>query len=71
MIIETSDNRLFSVRETGNPDLAHVWTGHPVKRVRVPAKFGGGFVYALKAGAVPRLVRKEATTVVSEGQSYV
>ena len=27
MIIETSANELFRVRETGNPDLAHVWLG--------------------------------------------
>jgi hypothetical protein len=27
MIVETTDNKYWQVRETGNPDLAHVWIG--------------------------------------------
>ena len=32
MIIETTDNRIYSVRETGNASLAHLWMGVEVKR---------------------------------------
>ena len=31
MIVETTDNRFWQVRETGNPDLAHVWLGTELK----------------------------------------
>ena len=31
MIIETTDNRFYVVRETGNPNLSHVWLGVQVK----------------------------------------
>ena len=31
MIIETTDNRFFRVRETGNPDLAHLWVGDEMR----------------------------------------
>ena len=34
MIIETSANQLYSVTESTNPDLAHVYLGKPVKRVK-------------------------------------
>jgi hypothetical protein len=56
MIIETSANQLYRVRETGNPELAHVWFGIPVKRAK------GGFVP--KANAREHLVRKAASRVV-------
>ena len=56
MIIETSDNRLYSVRETGDPDLAHVWIGVEVKKIRG--------AYVPKAKARPTLVRKDATRIV-------
>jgi hypothetical protein len=56
MIIETSDNRLYSVRETGDPDLAHVWIGVEVKKVRG--------AYVPKAKARTELVRKAATRIV-------
>lgn len=56
MIIETSDNRLFSVRDTGDVDLQHVWWGIEVKRAK------GGF--APKAKARQTLVRKEATRLI-------
>lgn len=36
-IVKTAANHLFFVRETGNPDLSHVWHGIPAKRVQ------GGF----------------------------
>lgn len=32
MIIETSDNKLYRVRETLVPELSHCWNGYPVKR---------------------------------------
>jgi len=48
MIIETTCNAFYSVRETGNPDLSHVWVGEQVKFdkktnvwVKKPNKKGG------------------------------
>lgn len=34
MIIETSANQLYTVTESTNPDLAHVFLGKPIKRVK-------------------------------------
>jgi hypothetical protein len=62
VIIETSANELYRVRETGNPDLAHIWLGIPVKRTKA------GFVLkaeALKANFREHLVRKAACRFVS------
>jgi hypothetical protein len=62
MIIETSANELYRVRETGNPDLAHVWFGTPVKRTKT------GFApktEALKASFREHAVRKASCRVVS------
>jgi hypothetical protein len=56
VIIETTDNRFFNVRETGDANLAHVWIGIEVKRVRG--------AYEPKAKARPTLVRKEASRIV-------
>lgn len=56
MIIETSANELFQVRETGDTDLAHVWIGFPVKRVKGD--------YLPKAKARERLIRKAGARVV-------
>lgn len=64
MIVETSANELYRVRETGNPDTAHVWHGIPVKRAK------GGFVVkaeATKPGFREHMVRKAASRVVVEG----
>ena len=58
MIIETSDNRLYAVRETGDADLAHVWLGIEVKRTKA------GFVP--KAKARQELVRKAASRIIVE-----
>lgn len=63
MIIETSHNQLYAVTETGNPDLAHVWYGIPVKRVRdeyVPTARDKALQYRRDY----ELVRKAATRVV-------
>lgn len=57
-IIETSNNELFRVRETGDANLAHVWYGVAVKRVH------GAFVP--KANAREILVRKAASRIVAE-----
>jgi hypothetical protein len=57
LIIETSANELYRVRETGNPDLAHCWIGIAVKRVK------GEFVP--KAKRREELVRKAACRFVS------
>lgn len=57
MIVETSDNRLYSVCETGDPDLAHVWFGIEVKA----SKRDG---YVPKAKARKELVRKAASRVI-------
>jgi hypothetical protein len=62
MIIETSANELYRVRETGNSATAHVWYGTPVKRTK------GGFVAkaeALNANFREHPVRKAASRVVS------
>ena len=55
MIIETSNNQIFQVREAG-ADLDHVWLGVEVKRVK------GGF--APKKNAREILVRKAACRVI-------
>ena len=39
MIVETTDNRFWQVRETGNPDLAHVWLGTELKLNRTTQTF--------------------------------
>lgn len=57
MIIETSCNHFYQVRETNNPNLAHVWFGVEVKRAK------GQWVP--KAKARETLVRKEASRIVA------
>lgn len=56
-VVETTSNRLYFVKETGNADLAHVWDGLEVKRV----KDG----YAVKKNARPELVSKAGCKVVA------
>jgi hypothetical protein len=56
MIIETTCNHLYRVRETGDANLAHVWFGIEVKRVKG--------AYVPKAKARETLVRKEASRLV-------
>jgi hypothetical protein len=59
MIIETSANKFYSVTETSEPDLSHVWYGLPVKRV--------SNLWVLKSSARrehPEIVRKAATRIV-------
>jgi len=56
MIIQETNGSYQLVRETGNPDMAHVWFGTEVKKV------AGGF--AKKKNAKERLVRKEAATII-------
>jgi len=58
MIIETSANQFYQVRETNNPNLAHVWFGVEVKRAK------GQWVP--KAKAREMLVRKEASVIISQ-----
>lgn len=55
-IIRDGAGNLFAVRDAGNPDLAHVYLGVPVKRV------GAGYV--LKTKAREQLVRRIGTSVV-------
>lgn len=57
MIIETSANEFYEVRDTGNADLAHVWYGQKVKRS------GGAFVPVKKVRV--ELVRKEGSRIVA------
>lgn len=62
-IIQDTTGKFYLVWETGNPDLAHVWNGKRVKRVR------GGWDDAGpgtgKGGSSPvELVRKAATRFV-------
>jgi hypothetical protein len=56
LIAETSCGRLFAVRDTGSPDLAHVWHGIEVRRTR------GGFAPKSKARTV--LVRKAGSRLI-------
>jgi hypothetical protein len=57
MIIETTDNRFYRVRELKDPDLAHVWEGVRVKH----CKEGNGWA---EVATRTCLVRKEASRVV-------
>ena len=59
MIIETTSNQLFHVRETGDADLAHVWLGIEVKRVAA-----GNFRPKAKAREI--LVRKAGARIVAD-----
>ena len=56
MIIETSDNRFYSVQPAQDPSLDHVWIGFEVKRSK------GEWV--AKATSRVGLVRKAASRVV-------
>ena len=61
MIVETSANQFYQVRETERPGLDHVWYGLSVKRV------GGKFVptaQAVRHPDRPELVRKAGARVV-------
>jgi hypothetical protein len=57
MIIETSANELYRVREAGDAALSHCWIGIAVKRVK------GEFVP--KANRRDELVRKAATRLIA------
>lgn len=69
MIIETSDNRFYRVWETGKADLAHVWEGVRVKKVKgewiaqTARKTAGGRTVNR---SFPELVRKAATKIVEQ-----
>lgn len=56
MIIETSCNQFYQVRETNDANLAHVWYGQKVKRSK------GEFVPVAKIRT--ELVRKAASRIV-------
>lgn len=56
MIIETSCNHFYQVRETNDANLEHVWFGIEVKRVKG--------AYVPKKNARETLVRKAATRLV-------
>jgi hypothetical protein len=56
MIIETSDNRFYCVTEPKDADLAHLYHGFRVKKVR------GKWVEAAKAQLT--YIRKAATRIV-------
>ena len=64
MIIETTSNIYYSVRETGNPDLAHVWLGVQVKFdrksqswVQRPNRKGGNRPQLVSKAHVHRIVQ--------------
>jgi len=57
-IIETTCNRLFRVTDAGSPDLAHLYLGIEVKKVRG--------AYVPKARARQELFRREGCRVVAE-----
>ena len=58
MIIETSANEFYQVRDTGNEALDHVWYGQKVKRI------AGGFVPVKKIRL--ELVRKLGCKIVTQ-----
>lgn len=60
-IVETTDNRLFSVRDAGDANLDHVWFGYPVKRVRGE--------YLVPQYAREQTVRKAGSRVVAQVHS--
>ena len=60
MIIETSANQMYRVRETGHPDLAHVWYGIAVKRGKIRG------TYEPKKGTREELVRKTASRIIQK-----
>lgn len=67
MIIETSDNRFYRVAETGSQDLAHVWNGYPVKRVKAGKFYRWDFTTAGRRAHEankPELIRKAGSRVV-------
>lgn len=59
MIIETSANQFFRVTDHNAPELAHVYCGVAVKKVRG--------VWVDKANAREVLVRKATTKVIEAG----
>jgi hypothetical protein len=59
MIIETTANQLFFVRNCADPNLAHVWQGFAARRAKIRG------TYQLKPGARLELVRKEGSKIVS------
>lgn len=61
MIVETSDNRLFAVTETGDFNLAHVWNGVRVRRAKIR-----GTYERHPSDTTPRLIRKIGSKVVSQ-----
>ena len=54
--VETTDNRIYFVRDADSSDLAHVWLGLEVKRIR------GGF--AVKKNAREVMVRKAGARIL-------
>lgn len=63
MIIETSDNRFYRVRECPDINVTHCWLGTPMKRAR-----GGTFVEKVRARE--ELVRKAASRIVQQPTSW-
>jgi hypothetical protein len=59
MLIETSDNRLYDVKDAG-PDYPQAWIGTRVKR----GKIRGTYVPA--ANARPELVRKAGCKIIRQ-----
>jgi hypothetical protein len=57
MIVETLANEFYSVTETNDVNLAHVWFGVPVKKTK------DGYVPKAKARQI--LVRKQGCKVVA------
>jgi hypothetical protein len=64
MIIETSSNQLYEVKDPIDPNLRHVWLGVPVKRERYAEGDAIKVRFVPKARASVRLIRKEACRVV-------
>ena len=64
MIIETSSNHLYQVRDTDDKNLPHVWWGIAVKPERYAEGNAIKVRYVFKGTPVERLIRKAGCKVV-------
>ncbi|WP_035670092.1 hypothetical protein [Bradyrhizobium liaoningense] len=58
MIIETTANQLYLVKDYADTDLAHVWEGRRVARIK------GGFRFVKRVR--PEMVRKAGCKIVEQ-----
>lgn len=64
MIIETSDNRFYRVRNHDLPEMAHCYLG--VELTRRAGKFAPKYPLGNRRHGIEELVRKAATRIVEQ-----